>query len=101
MENIIEINGERYIREASKGEAKLKIIVCDRGWVAVGKTVKDGDYYYVSDAKIIRRWGTTKGLGELAELGPQNETKLDPCPNLEIHTLTTVLLMDCNEDNWK
>lgn len=41
------------------------IIVLDRGFVYVGNVVRTGDSYTATECKNIRRWGTTKGLGEL------------------------------------
>ena len=51
-------------------------------------------------AKIIRVWGTTKGLGEIAEGGPTSNTKLDDCPDMRFHKLTVIARMDVNEKKW-
>jgi hypothetical protein len=37
----------------------------------------DADWCVIEDASAVRRWGTTKGLGELAANGPLENTKLD------------------------
>ena len=53
------------------------IVVLDRGFVYVGSVETDQDWCVITDAKNIRCWGTTEGLGELALKGPQAETQLD------------------------
>lgn len=58
----------------------MKIVVLDRGWVMVGQLEKDGDEYLLLNGHVIRRWGTTEGLGELAMKGPLPETKLEKIP---------------------
>lgn len=52
------------------------IIVLDRGFVYVGNVVRNGDSYTATECKNIRRWGTTKGLGELVN-GPLAATLAD------------------------
>ena len=52
----------------------------------------------LKDASVIRRWGTTKGLGQLIN-GPLKETVLDPCGTVEIHEQTVVAAIKC-EGGW-
>lgn len=54
------------------------IVVCDRGFVYVGKMTWDGEFTTIEDAKNIRYWGTTNGLGELALSGPTAKKSLTP-----------------------
>ena len=51
---------------------KFQIVVLDRGFVYVGDVALDGDWVVVANAKNIRVWGTSKGLGQLA-LGNQGQ----------------------------
>lgn len=78
----------------------IKIVILQRGWVVIGRYHEDGDYGVLVDAYVIRRWGTSEGLGELALQGKQKETKLDKTGVIRFHKLTTVALIDCNEDMW-
>jgi hypothetical protein len=60
----------------------LKIVVIDSGFVYVGYPEKVdhpilGQAILVKKAKNIRVWGTTKGLGELANMGKTSDTILD------------------------
>jgi hypothetical protein len=52
------------------------IAVIDEGFVYQGEVTRDGDFYLISRARNIRRWGTTRGLGELRN-GPTQDTILD------------------------
>lgn len=57
----------------------LCIVVLDHGFVYVGQLTTDDKFLTIVDAQNIRRWGTTKGLGQLALDGPQPNTVLDNC----------------------
>jgi hypothetical protein len=86
-------------KKASSGNP-IRIAVLQRGWVAVGRFAKEGEECALTGASIIRRWGTTKGLGEIARGGPTDQTVLDPAEPIRYHPLTAVLHMDCNEEKW-
>ncbi len=78
-----------------------KIVVLNRSWNMVGDVEIDGDFYLVSDGAVIRRWGTTAGLGELAMKGKLPETILDPLPLTKIHKDQVIFTIDCDEEKWK
>lgn len=98
MEKIV-VNGKTYVPEKSCGE--IKIAVLQRGWVMVGRFERSGNDCALKDASVVRRWGTSKGLGEIALEGPKSETVLDPCGNVQFDYLTVVALLDCAEEKWK
>jgi hypothetical protein len=77
-----------------------QIVILQRGWIFVGKMTRIGNECELTEAATIRNWGTTKGLGEIAENGPTPNTKLDPCPMVRFHYLTVVGVIECNEKNW-
>lgn len=52
------------------------IVVLDRGFVYVGEVTRVGDYIVIENARNIRIWGTSEGLGQLRS-GPLKDTKLD------------------------
>ena len=81
-------------------DASIRIVVLQRGWIAVGKVSQCGDQVTISSASVIRRWGTTNGLGEIAVNGPKAETVLDKCPDIQAHILTLVFQMECNIEKW-
>jgi len=104
MTNKIEINGEIYIKEtAISGEYRpsdVQIVVLNRGWIVVGKVREKDAKTIIQDASVIRNWGTTEGLGELAEQGKLPNTVLDSCPDITVETCNIILLMNCNQTKW-
>jgi hypothetical protein len=79
----------------------IRIVVLQRGWVVVGRVAEESDKELrIEKSSVIRRWGTTKGLGELAANGPTNNTVLDPCGTVRAHPLAVVMQIDCAEGKW-
>jgi hypothetical protein len=76
------------------------IVVADRGFVYVGRVTWDGEFATVEDAKNIRYWGTTNGLGELALNGPTSKTKLDPVGTARIPCRAVISIIDTDEKKW-
>lgn len=79
----------------------VMIAILQRGWVFIGTFSKDGQECKLENAYNIRRWGTVDGLGQLALEGKQTDTKLDKVGTVTFHELTTVALLECNQDVWK
>jgi hypothetical protein len=80
----------------------IRIVVHQRGWVLVGEYSQDGDKCRLDNAAVIRRWGTTKGLPELAD-GPTRDTVLDRVPGgqpVNFHVLTGLFTIGCNPEKW-
>ena len=99
----ISIDGIDYIRADSmtpQPPSEWRIVVAQRGWVFVGRYTQDGDEVTLSDAKNIRTWGTTKGLGELAATGPTSKTVLDPAGTVRLHHLAIVVTLDTKVTTW-
>ena len=75
-----------------------------------GETLKDTaltlqamnpDGIVIRQAKCIRRWGTSKGLGQLAIEGPQQATKLDDYGTVEVPQRAVISLIDvANPAAW-
>ena len=78
----------------------LKIIILDRGFVLVGHAHINGDWVEMTKASIIRRWGTSRGLGELAANGPLSGTKLDPIGTVRSPLRALIGLVDCEAASW-
>ena len=103
---VISINGTEYVPKSSvqikQPDGQLKIVVLQRGWVMVGRLERNGSECKLHQASVIRNWGTTKGLGELATSGPLRDTKLDKCGGLvEFDYLTVVASISCEECKWQ
>lgn len=100
----ITVNGKTYYSEQSNLQTatEIKIVVLQRGWVLIGRFEKDGTNCKLHNASVIRNFGTTKGLGEIALGGPTASTELDKCNGLvEFDILTVVLMISVAEDKWK
>ena len=99
------INGVAYVQKGSNQiqyDGEIKIVVLQRGWVIVGKFEKSGSECKMHGVSVIRNWGTTRGLGEIAGNGPTKDTKLDPTNGLvEFDYLTVVATISCNQTVWK
>ena len=76
----------------------VRILVLQRGWIVVGGYSEIGDECILRDASVIRRWGTTRGLGELVN-GPLKDTVLDPVGIVRAHRLAVVMQIECPA--WK
>lgn len=76
------------------------IVVCDRGFVYVGNTEWDGEFTVITDAKNIRYWGTTNGLGELALNGPTSKTKLDQVGTVRVPSRAIISIIDTEVSRW-
>jgi hypothetical protein len=80
--------------------SKKQIVVLQRGWVVVGDVSRpDPDLVMVENASVIRKWGTTKGLGELVN-GPTAKTVLDPAGTVTAPLLGIVLTIDVDAEKW-
>lgn len=98
------IDGETYILDGSivlePKNSDIKIVVLQRGWVMIGRYTQEGDNCLLENAYVIRSWGTTKGLGQLALEGKQAGTKLDKAGQVSFHALTVVATINCVDTLW-
>jgi hypothetical protein len=85
-------------------DLKIRILVLEAGFVMVCRCPDPTGYPFwlpYSDMKIIRRWGTSQGLGELCD-GPTETTTLDAkvsegtCPVRAI-----INILECSEKGLK
>ena len=78
----------------------LQIAVLQRGWVYIGEVSQHGDDYTIKDGACIRRWGTSKGLGEIAKGGPTANTELESVPEVKFHEAGKVFLIKAEDSKW-
>lgn len=78
-----------------------RIVVLHRGWVVVGDYTISGEEVVIENGSVVRRWGTTEGLGEIAIKGPTADTVLDPIPELRVHRLGVVFTLQCTAKKWR
>jgi hypothetical protein len=78
-----------------------QIIVVKLGWVLVGRVVAESpSSLTITHAHVVRVWGTTKGLGELAEKGPLKQTILEPTGHVVIQLDAVLFRIDCEDKSW-
>ena len=100
------VNGVEYVKRDSQPEkdiiSDIKIVVLQRGWIVVGRFERKDTQCKLHNASVVRTWGTTNGLGEIAEGGPTSSTKLDKCKGIvEFDYMTVVLTIDCRGEKWQ
>lgn len=91
---------------SEKNDAYL--FVLDRGFVLVGRprpqtpgNYEDYLFFTLDDCAVVRRWGTTKGIGQLAAEGPLSATVLDREPDgTLVNRLTIFRQIPCNAAKW-
>ena len=98
MKDSVTIDGVEYVRRKEPGN--IRIVILQRGWVVVGCVTVDGDDVTISRASVIRIWGTTTGLGQIAKDGPTSKTVLDACGTVRVHRLAIVASLDCEGSKW-
>ena len=101
---VIKIDNVEYVRKGSNSiappEGDVKIIVADRGFVYVGFVEEGENYTTVREARNIRIWGTTKGLGELVH-GPTSKTVLDSVGTVKAPNRAVISIIDVDKKAWK
>jgi len=79
----------------------LAIAVLERGFVYVGNITLTEDFLIIRNAKNVHKWGTTRGLGELASNGPLPNTKLNPSPDIFVPVRALIHLIACVPAKWQ
>ena len=83
--------------ETLKGYA---IVVLDRGFVYVGDCEVDDNWCVITNARNVRAWGTDRGLGQLAQDGPTEKTKLDVVGTVRVPRRALIHLIDTEASKW-
>ena len=86
--------------EEKKALDGFGIAVLDRGFVYVGDIEVYDDWCIITNAKNIRRWGTDKGLGQLALSGPQEKTALDEVGTVRSPMRAVISIIDSEKEKW-
>lgn len=100
----IVVDGKTYVPKEMVQEfnGEIKIVILQRGWNMVGRFERNGNDCKLHNASVIRRWGTSNGLGEIAYGGPLENTKLDKTYGVvEFDYLTVAATIACSEEKWK
>jgi hypothetical protein len=78
----------------------IRIVVLDKGFISVGVYSQTADEVVLDNAAVIRRWGSSNGLGEIAENGPTSSTILDKTPRERIPWHAVIKTIECKTENW-
>ena len=79
----------------------LCIVVLDKGFVYLGTLITGAKFITIDNAQCVRRWGTTNGLGELAQKGPQSNTVLDDACTVKALLCELKHFIICDGGAWE
>lgn len=83
------------------GPEGFAIVIVDRGFVYAGIVAWEYDWCVIRNALNIRRWGTRRGLGELALSGPTSLTMLDPCGTVRVPMSHVITIIETEAEPWR
>lgn len=89
---------KKELVSAAKGD--VRIVIGQRGWVWVGRYTATTDEVVLTDAAVIRIWGTSKGIGELVSGPVAGKTMLDKCGTVRLHPLAVIASVECDSAKW-
>ena len=90
----------KAVAEAGENHG-LCIVVLDKGFVYVGTLITGAKFLTIDGAQCVRRWGTTRGLGQLALEGPQSNTVLDNAGTVRALLCELKHFIICEGESWK
>lgn len=98
----LKIDDVEYVRKdtAQISNSPIKIVVLDRGFVYIGHADVDANFVTITGAHNVRVWGTSKGLGQLANEGPLANTKLDVVGTVRAPVRALISLIDVDASKW-
>ena len=67
----------------------------------VGECKEKDNKLFLTNASVVRKWGTTKGLPQLANEGPLSSTILDGKCEMEFPISSVIAKMKCDSKAWK
>ena len=76
-----------------------QIVIAQQGWVFVGDVTRSENEIVIENGAVVRRWGTTRGLGQLAQSGPTESTIMDPCTTT-MHIPMSAVIATINCKPW-
>ena len=76
------------------------ICVLSNGFVYVGDFTLHVTWFTITNARNVRTWGTTRGLGQLAISGPTKDTKLDPVGSVKAPIASLQHLIETEQSCW-
>ena len=86
--------------ETNTEEHGKSIIVLERGFVFVGDASSDDKWIRIAGARSIIRWGTKSHLAELANGGPQPNTKLGDPSDVKAPLGSLIAILPVDAAKW-
>lgn len=83
-----------------RNNSKINIVVIDAGWVLVGETVSGDRIVTITNAHVVRVWGTDKGLGQIAMDGPTSKTVTDKIGVAFVERSHIQFMIACEDSKW-
>jgi hypothetical protein len=80
---------------------KRSIVVVEAGWVFLADSINEVSTFkslpvlQLTGASVIRVWGTTAGLGEIALKGPTKDTVLDFAGTVDVPVGHVLAIIPC------
>jgi hypothetical protein len=87
-----------------KNDSQIRIIVLDRGHVLIAQMknpIETSFWFTAKNARIITRWGTTRGLSQLTHGITVNTILADPAPCEIIPSRACLRILECDQSAWK
>lgn len=82
------------------GQHGLAIAILERGFVFIGTVTTDDRWVRIAGARSIIRWGTNKHLGQLANEGPQPNTKLGDPSDVSAPLGSLIAILPVDAAKW-
>lgn len=76
------------------------IAILERGFVFIGDVTTDDRWIRISGARSLIRWGTTKHLAQLANDGPQPNTKLGDAADVKAPLGSLIAILPVDTAKW-
>lgn len=102
MNNIIELNGKKYI-EYDKTKKNIQpavetthiIVIAQRGWIFEGyRNDEITDKIQLLDANVVRSWTNGRGIGGLVKKEYKDEYILDPVGTVSFPNEAVIAVID-------
>ena len=74
---------------------KNTCIVCESGWILIGKKEANEAVTVLSDALVVRRWDNGRGIGGIAKEEYKGEYILDYIGTVEINNNKILFQIPC------
>lgn len=73
------------------------IVICTNGWVFIGTCTNQemNGTRTLKDASVIRQWGTSNGVGQLALHEDTCNPIYDPCGTVELQGTNIIATINC------